>query len=81
MTRKQKLLEAIRGNPRNVRFADACKVAEMLGFDRKGGAGSHVVYARPDEPAILNFQDRKGMLFTYQARQLVDMINKYGEES
>ncbi len=30
----------------------------MLGFERKGGAGSHVVYARVGEPLILNFKDR-----------------------
>jgi hypothetical protein len=81
VTRKKKLLEAIRNNPRGVRFADACKAAELLSFEHKGGVGSHVVYARTGEAVILNFQDRKGVIYTYQARQLVAMIDKYGDES
>jgi len=77
MTRREKLLAAIRNNPRDVRFADACKAAEAIGFVRAGGKGSHVVYARTGEPTILNFQNRNGHIPPYQARQLVEMLDKY----
>ena len=73
-----KLLAAIRANPRNVRFADACRAARLLGFVHEGGKGSHRVFKRQGEPAQLNFQDRDGYVPPYQARQLVRMIEKYG---
>jgi hypothetical protein len=78
MTRREKLLAAIRNNPRSVRFADACKVAEAIGFVRAGGKGSHTVYAKSGEPTILNFQNRNGYIPPYQARQLIEMMDKYG---
>lgn len=77
MTRREKLLAAIRNNPKGVRFTDACRAAEAIGFVRAGGKGSHVVYARAGEPTILNFQDRNGDIPPYQARQLIEMLDKY----
>lgn len=81
MSRKDKLLVAIRRNPKAVRFEDACKVAEMLGFARKGERGSHCTYGRPDEPLLLNFQNRNGYIASYQAKQLIEMVEKYGDET
>jgi hypothetical protein len=77
MTRRDKLLAAIRANPKGVRFADACKAAEIIGFVRAGGKGSHTVYAKMGEPTILNFQNRNGYIPPYQARQLIEMLDKY----
>ncbi len=81
MTKLDKLLAAIRNNPKAVRFEDACKVAEMLGFKLKSGKGSHRVYGREDEPLLLNFQNRDGLVKPYQAKQLIAMIEKYGNEA
>lgn len=78
MNTKTKLLAAIAGNPRQVRFADACKAARLLGFEHKGGQGSHRAFARSGEPAQLNFQNRAGFVPPCQARQLIEMILKYG---
>lgn len=78
MNAQAKLLASIAANPRQVRFADACKVAQLLGFVHKGGAGSHRAFARSDEPIGLNFQNRAGFIPPYQARQLLAMIEKYG---
>lgn len=78
MSRRDKLFAAIRNNPAGVRFSDACKAAEWLGFERKGGRGSHVTYGRADEPVLLNFQNRNGFIEPYQAKQLQAMVNKYG---
>jgi hypothetical protein len=79
MTKLEKLSAAIRNNPKSVRFEEACKVAETLGFIHTGGKGSHRAYGKDNEPLILNFQNRNGYILPYQARQLIDMINKYGE--
>ena len=48
MTRRDKLLAAIRANPKGVRFADARKAAETIGY-----------------------------IPPYQARLLIDMLDKY----
>ena len=80
MSKRAKLLEAIEANPRTVRFVDACRVAEALGFVHKGGAGSRRAFARPGESPLLYFQNRDGCIPPYQARQLITMIEKYGGE-
>lgn len=80
MAQLRKLIDSIRNNPRNVRFDDACKAARALGFAHEGGAGSHRTFARPEEPLQLNFQNRGGKIAPYQARQLIAMIAKYGDD-
>jgi HicA toxin of bacterial toxin-antitoxin, len=76
---KAKLFARICSNPRDVRFDEACKAAELIGFTAKGGKGSHHGYARPGEPDQLNFQNHRGKVPTYQAKQLIRMIEKYYE--
>lgn len=79
MNTQAKLLAAIAANPRQVRFVDACKAAQLLGFVHKGGKGSHRAFVRNDEPVGLNFQNSNGFIPPYQGRQLVAMIEKYGD--
>ncbi|MDS4060342.1 MAG: type II toxin-antitoxin system HicA family toxin [Candidatus Contendobacter sp.] len=79
MTQRKKLPAMIRQNPKAVRFDDACKVAGWLGFIHDGGQGSHRVFKRPGEPIQLNFQNCNGVIPPYQARQLIAMLDKYGE--
>lgn len=78
MTKYDKLLQSVFDVTASMRFEDACKIAELIGFYRKGGQGSHVVYGRDDEIKLLNFQNRNGMIKPYQIRQLRDMVKKYG---
>ena len=80
MGQVSKLLLSVVVNPTSVRFADACKAAEALGFVHKGGSGSHRAFARPGEPVLLNLQNRDGSIPVYQARQLIAMIEKYGDD-
>jgi len=77
MTKRDKLIAAIRNNLKDVGFEDACRAARWLGFTATGGAGSHRAYSRPGEPMLLNFQNRNGKIKPYQARQLIAMIDKY----
>ena len=81
MTKREKLLAAIRANPKAVRFDDARMVAERLGFTHKGGQGSHRAFGRTDEPDLLNFQNHGGTIPPYQARQLTKMMDKYRGEN
>jgi hypothetical protein len=77
----EKLIARIRNNPKDVRFEDACRVAERLGFTGSRASGtSHRAYSRTGEPVGLNFQNHKGKIPPYQARQLTAMIDKYEGE-
>ncbi len=77
MTKQDKLIEGLRNNLKGVRFNDACKIAEMIGFTWQGGKGGHRAYRRPGEPVLLNFQNWNGYIVPYQAKQLLDMAEKY----
>lgn len=81
MNQRDKLFDKIRTNLVGVRFDDACRMAEQLGFIHTGGKGSHRAFARTGEPVGLNFQNRNGCIPVYQARQLLGMIEKYKENS
>lgn len=80
MTKQEKLFTAIRNHPKGVRFEDACKAAELLGFTHKGGQGSHRAFAKAGEPVLLNFQNCNGLIPPYQARQLIEMMDRYHDE-
>jgi hypothetical protein len=79
VTKKQKLLLAILANQRDVRFSDACKAAELLGFTFRGIRGSHTTFSKPGEPWQPNFQNRNGTIPTYQAKQLANYIREHPE--
>jgi hypothetical protein len=77
MTQKDKLIEKARNNPAGVRFRELCLLAEHMGFIKRDGKGSHVVYEKEGVVEILTFQDRKGMAMPYQVKQLLAAIEKY----
>jgi hypothetical protein len=79
MGRQTKLHAATR-NPLAVRFDDARKTAQILGFVHEGGSGSHRVFKRAGEPVQLNFQNRGGFIPPYQARQLIVKMDKYEDK-
>ena len=47
----------------------------------KAGGGRIACSSEKGEPVQLNFQDRDGYIPSYQAHQLVRMIEKYGSGS
>ncbi len=81
MTRRQKLVDKARSNPAGIRFRELCLLAEHVGFTRRGGKGSHVVYEKVGVDEILTFQDRKRMAKPYQVKQLLAVIEKYRLEA
>ena len=74
---RPELLEELKENPRKVRFARLCKIAEDFGFKTRKGAGSHRVYFREEIQEILNFQNEGGWAKAYQVRQFIKVIEKY----
>jgi len=72
-----KILEQMRREPTNVRFAELKKVCiEYFGKPRQTGT-SHMIFKTPwiGDPRI-NIQDAKGKAKTYQVRQVLLAIEK-----
>jgi hypothetical protein len=74
---KRELLEKLKANPKKIRFARICKIAEAFGFQIRKGPGSHRIYYREDIREILNFQNENGWAKPYQVRQFIKIIEKY----
>lgn len=73
----KKILEGMRREPRNVRFADLFKVCvEYFGEPRQSGT-SHAIFKTPwqGDPRI-NIQNAKGKAKAYQVRQVLLAIEK-----
>jgi len=76
------LVEAMRQNPKNVRFSDAVKVAtHYFGEPRQKGT-SHCVWKMPwpGDPRV-NLQDDHGKAKAYQVKQLLVAIDRKGAEA
>jgi len=72
-----KILDQMRREPANVRFADLKKICEtFFGKPRQAGT-SHLVFKTPwtGDPRI-NIQDDRGKAKTYQVRQVLLAIEK-----
>ena len=69
--------EALRRDPKGVRFSDLCRLCdEYFGEPRQRGT-SHRVYRMPwpGDPRV-NIQNEKGMAKAYQVRQVIRAIEK-----
>jgi hypothetical protein len=73
----KRILEGMRREPRNIRFADLFKVCvEYFGEPRQSGT-SHAIFKTPwqGDPRI-NIQNAKGKAKAYQVRQVLLAIEK-----
>ena len=73
----EKLLLELQSNPKRIRFARICIIAEAFGFQTRKGVGSHRIYYRDGIREILNFQNVDGWAKAYQVKQLIKIIIKY----
>jgi predicted RNA binding protein YcfA (HicA-like mRNA interferase family) len=79
MTKRAKLLDAVRNNPRDVRFEDLVRLVKALGFVADRQAGSHGIYVHPN-PAVpfVNLQEGKnGKAKPYQVEQVLDLVDRF----
>jgi hypothetical protein len=78
MAKCTKLLIKATNSPDNLRFEEACSLAECYGWTQVGGSGSHRVYMNAalgsNVGSMMNFQSKKGKAKAYQVRQLLDSI-------
>jgi hypothetical protein len=77
----EKLLDRMRREPGNIKFADLHKVCEEFFGESRRSAGSHVIFKTPwlGDPRI-NIQNDKGKAKAYQVRQVLLAIDKLKEE-
>jgi hypothetical protein len=71
------ILASMRENPKNVRFADACKVADHYFGKPTQRGSSHRVWKMswPGDPRV-NMQEGRGKAKAYQVRQLLAAIDR-----
>lgn len=77
MARIEDVLKHMRQNPKDVKFADLCKVCEFyFGKPRQEGT-SHCVYRTPwhGDPRI-NIQNKKGRAKAYQVKQVLRALER-----
>jgi hypothetical protein len=76
----EKLVKQIIRNPKDVKFADICKVCEYY-FGEARQKGSHFIYKTPwqGDPRI-NIQNDEGKAKAYQVRQVLRAIERLEAE-
>ncbi len=52
MSKKEKLIEAIKNNPTNVKFEDLKKILETLGYKAINNGGSHYVFTKENSMSL-----------------------------
>ncbi len=75
--KKREMYQNLKTQAKNIRFEHLCRAAELFGFTRRGGKGSHRIYTREGVRELLNFQDVAGMAKPYQVKQLCKIIEEY----
>jgi hypothetical protein len=77
-----KVIDDMRRNPRNVRYADLFKVCEHYFGQARSSASSHAVFKTPwaGDPRV-NIQSDHGQAKEYQVRQVLSAIRKLEESN
>jgi predicted RNA binding protein YcfA (HicA-like mRNA interferase family) len=75
--KKRKLLEKILAGSKNIRFAEATALAVAFCFRLDRINGSHHIFLHPDIPELINLQDVKGKVKSYQLKQLLNIIEQH----
>jgi hypothetical protein len=77
----ESLVSEMRANPTNVRFADACRVANHFFGPPRRGATSHQIWRMPwpGDPRV-NMQNDRGKAKAYQVRQLLEAVDRLRQD-
>jgi len=81
MTHREKLLQKIRNNPRQVSFADLDKLLLASGFVRRAprSGSSHFIYTRAGHVLSVPYKrPHLGQTYVKQALQMLDLIEEEG---
>ena len=73
-----KTLQQMRASAANVHFSDLTSLLRSLGFTLDRVNGSHHIYVHPKVKGIVNIQNCGGKAKSYQVKQVLKLIEKYG---
>jgi predicted RNA binding protein YcfA (HicA-like mRNA interferase family) len=76
MGRKEKLLAKLRRNPKNIRPEELERVLLGLGFEKRQGSGSHVVYKRDEYRLTVPY--KKPFLKPIYIKLALEIIDELG---
>jgi predicted RNA binding protein YcfA (HicA-like mRNA interferase family) len=78
MSQIEKLIEAIKRNPKDVPWGDIDKVLKYYGFNCRHRGGSHYNYYHPELSEILTIPRRRPVKAIY-VKQALELIEKLKE--
>lgn len=74
----KKILQKIYSNQKNVKFEEFLLVLEFFEFYCDRINGSHHIYKKDGINELINIQNVNGEVKSYQVRQFLSIIDKYG---
>ncbi|MEA2027596.1 MAG: type II toxin-antitoxin system HicA family toxin [Campylobacterota bacterium] len=73
MSKKDKLLEAIKNNPKNVRFEDLKKILESIGYKAINRGGSHYVFTKANATSLtIPFKKPVKVVYVKQVLNIIE---------
>ena len=77
MAKIDAILEQIKRNPQDVRFADLCRICDFYFGQARQSGSSHRIYKTPwpGDPRV-NIQNNKGAAKAYQVKQVLMALEK-----
>lgn len=79
MSKKDKLIDAIKNNPKNVKFEDLKKILEKLGYVSINRGGSHYVFTKKDSIS-LTIPYKRPVKVIY-VKQVINIIEEENDEN
>ena len=79
MSKKEKLLQKLKSNPKDFTFDEMQSLLESFGFQRyeKGKtSGSRVKFIKGNTPIILHKPHPRKELLNYQIKQIIEILEK-----
>jgi predicted RNA binding protein YcfA (HicA-like mRNA interferase family) len=79
VTRLEKRIRKLGRSPRDISSTELINILISLGFERRGGKGSHQCYKHPKMPQIKLTVPQQHPLKEVYVKQALDAINKLRE--
>ena len=77
MGKTNEMIKQMKQSPKNIRFADLCKICDLYFGQARQQSSSHRIYKTPwqGDPRV-NIQNRKGKAKAYQVKQVLKAIDR-----
>ena len=76
MSKKDKLLQAIKNNQKNVKFEDLKKILENIGYTAINRGGSHYVFTKKDSISLtIPFKRPVKVIYVKQVIKIIEEEN------